>query len=282
MWKISDKFCLLTGATSGIGRQTAYALARSGAHVIITYRDKQKALETQNWISHETGAHIEGFYCDLSSFKSIRTFVAEFKARFQQLDVLINNAGIWETSRKLSADGIELNFATNHLGPFLLTNLMLDLLRRSAPARIINVASGAHKSARIFFEDVEMTKNFSSYKAYGQSKLANILFTKLLAEKLKCDNVTVNCLHPGVVSTNIFNKMRKIGILMMKPIMITPQKGAVTSVYLATSDEVSNITGKYFAKEKVVNSSEISQDMEIAQKLWDLSIDYVGNVEEYG
>jgi NAD(P)-dependent dehydrogenase (short-subunit alcohol dehydrogenase family) len=276
MWDITDKVCLITGGTSGIGRWTAKELSRLGACVVITYRNEQKALETQKWIAAETGRQVETYYCDLSSFDSIRSFVIEFKTRYTRLDVLINNAGIWETRRKLSKDGIELNFATNHLGPFLLTNLLLETIKKSGPARIINVASGAHQSAKIGFDDIEMKKDFSGYKAYGQSKLANILFTKHLSEMVGGLGITVNCLHPGVVSTNIFKNMGKIGVIMMKPFMITPEKGAQTSVYLATSEDVSNISGKYFSEKKVVNSSAISQDKEAAQKLWDLSSKYVG------
>jgi NAD(P)-dependent dehydrogenase (short-subunit alcohol dehydrogenase family) len=279
MWAIKNKVCLITGATSGIGRQTAMQLSRMGAKVIITYRDKQKALETQEWILKETNTQIDIYYCDLTSFASIRSFAKEITAQYPQIDVLINNAGIWETQRKLSKDGIELNFATNHLGPFLLTNLLLGTLRKSAASRIINVSSGAHKSAAINFDDVEMKQNFSSFKAYGQSKLANILFTKLLAGRLEGQHITVNCLHPGVVSTNIFKNLGKVGVFFMKPIMISPEKGAATSVYLATSDEVSKISGEYFSGKKVVNSSPTSCDMEIAKRLWDLSIDYVGKLE---
>jgi NAD(P)-dependent dehydrogenase (short-subunit alcohol dehydrogenase family) len=276
MWNIKDKVCLITGATSGIGRQTAKELCRLEAHVVITYRDELKAIETQKWIAEEKGGQVEAYYCDLSSFDSIRSFVAEFKRQHPRLDVLINNAGIWETRRKLSQNGIELNFATNHLGPFLLTSLLLETIKNSAPARIINVSSGAHQSAEISFDDIEMKIDFSGYKAYGQSKLANILFTILLAEKVDGMQITVNCLHPGVVSTNIFKNMGKISVTMMKPFMISPEKGAQTSVYLASSDKVSNISGKYFSGKKVVNSSSASHDMEAAQKLWDLSTKYVG------
>jgi NAD(P)-dependent dehydrogenase (short-subunit alcohol dehydrogenase family) len=275
MWDIKNKICLVTGATSGIGQQTAFQLSRLGAQVVITYRDILKARETEKWIASETGVNIKTFYCDLSSFDSIRNFVKEFKANYGQVDVLINNAGIWEKENKLSRDGIELIFATNHLGPFLLTNLLLDIMGKNGPARIVNVSSGSHKNATINFDDIELKKQFNGYKAYGQSKLANLLFTKLLSEKLRHDNVTVNCLHPGVVSTDIFNNLGKIAVGILKPFMLTPEKGARTSVYLATSDEVSHINGAYFSRKKVVNSSKISNDIKIAQKLWDLSMKYV-------
>ncbi|MEI6851878.1 MAG: SDR family oxidoreductase [Bacteroidota bacterium] len=279
MWVIKDKICLITGATSGIGQQTALQLCRMGAKVIITYRDKQKALETKQWIEKETPSSLDIYYCDFASFDSIRSFVKEITVQYPRIDVLINNAGIWESQRKLSKDGIELNFATNYLAPFLLTHLLLPSLSQSTPSRIINVSSGAHKNAVINFDDIEMSKNFSGFKAYGQSKLANILFTKHLAAKLEGKNITVNCLHPGVVSTNIFKNLGKVGIFFMKPIMINPEKGAATSVYLAASEEVSNISGKYFSRKKVVNSSPTSCDREIARKLWDVSVDYVGKLE---
>jgi NAD(P)-dependent dehydrogenase (short-subunit alcohol dehydrogenase family) len=276
MWGIKNKICLITGATSGIGRQTAFDLSRLGAHVVITYRDIEKARDTEKWIASETGVNIKSFFCDLSSFESIRNFVQEFRTSYPQLDVLINNAGIWEKENKLSRDGIELIFATNHLAPFLLSNLLLDIIGKNGPGRIVNVSSGSHKSAVINFEDIEFKKSFSGYKAYGQSKLANILFTKLLSEKLRQNNVTVNCLYPGLVSTDIFNNLGKIAVGILKPFMLTPEKGARTSVYLATSDDVSHVTGAYFSRKKIVNSSLISNDMEIAQKLWDLSMKYVG------
>jgi NAD(P)-dependent dehydrogenase (short-subunit alcohol dehydrogenase family) len=276
MWDIKDKICLVTGATSGIGRNTALELARKGGRVVITYRDEKKARYTQKWIAAETGKTIEVLFCDLSSFESICGFVSNFKSRYNQLHVLINNAGVLENTRKLSKDGIELNFAINHLGPFLLTNLLLDTIKGSAPARIINVASGAHKNAGINFDDIEMKKNFSGFKAYGQSKLANILFTNRLSTMLAGRHVSVNCLHPGIVTTDIFKNMDKIGVVMMKPFMIKPDKGAQTSVYLATSDQVSNISGKYFSRKKIVNSSSTSMDREIAKKLWELSANYVG------
>jgi NAD(P)-dependent dehydrogenase (short-subunit alcohol dehydrogenase family) len=275
MWNIKDKICLITGGTSGIGRQTALALARQGAHVVITYRDQAKARATEKYIKARTGVGIDAFYCELSDFGAIRKFADEFTSKYDRLDVLINNAGIWETPRQLSADGIELNFAVNHLAPFLLTNLLLDTLRKSAPARIITVSSNAHKNTGMRFDDIEMREKFNGFMAYSQSKLANILFSKHLAEMLSKDNVTVNCVHPGVVATKIFDNMGKMAAAMARIFMISAAKGAETSVYLATSDEVSHITGKYFDKKKVVNSSPASEDMEAAQRLWNLSLKYV-------
>lgn len=282
MWEIKNKLVLITGATSGIGKQTALELARQGARVAITYRNKQKAKETELFIKDQTGAVISSFYCDLSSFKSIRDFVAEFKDNYPHLDVLINNAGIWDPKFKLNPDGVELNFATNHLAPFLLTNLLLDSLKKSSQSRIINVTSAAHKNFKLNFDDIELKNNFNGFKAYCQSKLCNILFTVMLADTLRNTNITVNCVHPGVVATSIFDKMGKLAAGTVKMFMLSPAQGAETSVYLATSGEVSEITGKYFTKKKVVNSSPDSQNMEFARRLWDLSSKYVGLNEQSG
>jgi NAD(P)-dependent dehydrogenase (short-subunit alcohol dehydrogenase family) len=278
IWKIKNKLCLITGGTSGIGRETALELARRGARVVITYRNEKKADETENWIAWQTEAHIESMYCDLSSFRSIRSFVREFKAKYAHLDVLINNAGIWEPKRKLSVDGIELNFATNYLGPFLLTNLLLDTLHHESQARIINLSSATHKNSAINFDDIEMKNNFNGFRAYAQSKLANILFTKLLAEKLRDEDkdITVNCVHPGVVATHIFDRAGKLAAGMAKMFMLSPAKGAETSVFLATSDFVSITSGKYFTKKVAADSSPASCDMDAAKRLWELSEKYVG------
>ncbi len=276
MWKICEKTCLITGATSGIGKQTALALTRQGAKVIFTYRNEKKAIETQKFIESETGTKPEMYYCDLSSFDSIRSFTEQFKSKHQRLDVLINNAGIWEPHRTLSVDGIEMNFATNHLSPFLLTNLLLDLLIKSNPARIINVASGAHKNVEIKFDDIEMKQNFRGFKSYSQSKLGNVLFTKSLAWKLAEKNVSVYCLHPGVVSTDIFKNMGKFSAGIMKLFLISPEKGAQTSIYLATANEINSPSGSYFFRKKVVSSSRISNNKEIADRLWDVSSKYIG------
>ncbi len=276
MCKINDKTCLITGATSGIGKQTAIALARQGVKVIFTYRNEEKAIETQKFITAETGTKSEMYYCDFSSLNSIRSFAEKFKAEHQRLDVLINNAGIWEPKRILSVDGIEMNFATNHLAPFLLTNLLLDVLIKSNPARIINVASGAHKNVEINFDDLEMKQNFGGFKAYSQSKLGNVLFTKSLARKLADKNVMVYSLHPGVVSTNIFNNMGKFAASLMKLFLISAEKGAQTTIYLATVNEINSPSGSYFSRKKVVSSSRISNSKEIADRLWEISSMYVG------
>jgi len=275
MWSIKDKICLITGATSGIGRETAATLAGMGAHVIITYRNNEKAIAAKEYILKKTGRQIETFFCDFSSFDSIRKFVIEFQGKHHKLHVLINNSGIYETDYKTGKDGYELNFTVNHLAPFLLTTLLLETIEKSAPSRIINVASESHRDAVINFNDIGQKSSFSGRMAYGQSKLANILFTKQLAENLEGSGVTANCLHPGIVKTNIFKTMNRLAISMFKLIMISPEKGAETSVYLASSRDVEEISGVYFIKKKIAAPSAEALNKNTAKKLWQLSIEYV-------
>lgn len=274
---LKDKICIITGATSGIGKETAKAIAREGAVVVLPIRDALKGdILKDEILEQNPDARIDLMHCDLASFDSIREFAAAFKKKYKKLHLLINNAGIWETKRNLSADGIERNFAVNHLAPFLLTNLLLDTIKQSAPARIINVASEAHKQGKIHFSDIEYEKKFSSMGSYAQSKLANILFTKKLSQKLKGTGVTANCLHPGVVNTNLFDKMPSILKGLMNLFMISPQKGAQTTIYLATSPDVENISGEYFAKSQPKKPAPIALRQDVADKLWDLSEKYVG------
>lgn len=273
---MKGKICLITGATSGIGKQTAIALAKMRARVIFTSRDAEKGLITRNDIIRISGnPEVEMMECDLASLSSIRSFTDNFKAKYDHLHVLINNAGIWQTSRNLSKDGIELTLATNVLAPFLLTNLLIDLLKQSAPARIINVASHAHKWSKLDFENLEGIKKYSHYQIYGQSKIALILLSNKLSEILKGTGVTVNALHPGVVATNLFENMGSVFQAIFKLFMISPEKGAQTSIYLATSPDVSQITGKYFAGKKIVSATKEATDKETADRIWQICTDYV-------
>jgi NAD(P)-dependent dehydrogenase (short-subunit alcohol dehydrogenase family) len=217
---------------------------------------------------------VDFIHCDLASFDSIRSCCREFKNKYERLDVLINNAGTWNFKRIESRDGIENTFAVNYLAPFLTTNLLLDLLKRSAPSRIINVASAFH-GGTVNFDDVEFKRSFSALKAYRQSKLALILFTRLLAEKLKDTGVTVNCVHPGRVATNLSRDGNVFYRTFSRLFARDPKKGAETSTYLASSPEIEKITGEYFADKKIKQSSAESHDMEMAKKLWDLSVRYV-------
>lgn len=274
--EIKGKTCLITGATSGIGKHTAIAIAKMGARVIITSRDSEKGMVTRNDIIRISGNHeVEMMECDLTSFSSIRSFTDKFKAKYDQLHILINNAGTWQTTRKLSADGIELTLATNVLAPFLLTNLLIELLKKSAPARIINVASHAHKWSKLDFENLEGVKKYSHYQIYGQSKIALLLLSNKLSEILKGSGVTVNALHPGVVATHLFDNMSSTFQSIFKLFMISPEKGAETSIYLATSPDVSQITGQYFANKKIVTATREATDKANADKIWQISTDYV-------
>jgi NAD(P)-dependent dehydrogenase (short-subunit alcohol dehydrogenase family) len=273
---MDGKIILITGANSGIGKATATALAEMGAHVVMMSRDLEKGeIARKEIIRISRNSSVDVMQCDLASMASIRKFATDFIARYQQLDVLINNAGIFTEKRMETADGFEYQIGVNHLGHFLLTHLLLDILKKSSPARIINVSSGAHFGGKIDLNDFQMEKRYSSWKSYARSKLANILFTYELAHRLSGTGVTVNCLHPGFVNTRFaFNRdSEKPNPLMrlMKPFMIKPVTGAETSVYLAASPEVERTTGKYFARRKERSSSRASYDLIVAEKLWNLS-----------
>lgn len=274
--KLSGKVCLITGGTSGIGKETARALAQMGAHVVIAARNLELAEEVKQELISATGnSHIDVMPCDFVSLASIMTFAKSFKAKYDRLHILINNAGLMERERKVSRDGIELTFAVNHLAPFLLTKLLLDMIKASAPARIVNVASDAHKRGVINFDDIEGKQNFGAWKAYSQSKLANILFTRHLSTMLHGTGVTVNCLHPGVVATNFFNLIPAPFRFVAKLFMLTPEKGAETTIYLASSPEVENISGEYFHKKKIALTSNQAQDADTAERLWRVSEQYL-------
>ena len=274
---LQGKVCIVTGATSGIGKEATKVLTSKGASLVLPIRDSLKGDILKDEILEQTpDAKIDLMHCNLASFDSVRNFVKEFKGKYDNLHVLINNAGIWETKRNLSDDGVEMNFAVNHLAPFLMTNLLLDTIKNSSPARIINVSSDAHRTFKINFSDIEYEKRYFSFKAYSQSKLANILFTKKLSQVLRGTGVTVNCLHPGMVDTGLFDKMPRIITGVMKPFMLTPAKGAETIIYLATSSEVEKTSGEYFVKKKPKKPATEALRQDVANKLWDISEKYVG------
>jgi len=271
------KVVIITGATSGIGEETVKALAGQGMKLVLPVRNIQKGLALKEEIHKLTGnSHVDLMECDLSSLDSVRSFAEAFNEKYDRLDLLINNAGTWEMKRKNSKDGIELTWAVNHLAPFLLTNLLLDKLKASAPSRVITVSSMAHKAARINFKDLEGRRWWNWMSSYSQSKLANVLFTRHLAKKLEGTGVVANCLHPGVVSTHLFDKMPSILHGPMKLVMIPPAKGAETSIYLATSPEAQKVTGEYFAKMKVAKTSRYARNPHVAEKLWQISCQYTG------
>ena len=269
---MSGKVCLVTGANSGIGKETAEGLARMGATLVMVCRDRERGQAALEEIKSKSGSRsVELMICDLASQAQIRKLAEEFKQKHNRLDVLVNNAGLVLTRRTMTEDGLETTFAVNHLGYFLLTNLLLDLIKQSAPARIVNVASTAHRSATIDFNDLQEERSYGTMRAYGQSKLANILFTYELARRLEGSGVTVNCLHPGIIGTNIFRAAPGILSVAAKLIFKSPKKGAETSIYLATSPEVAQVTGKYFDDKRVVSSSPESYDTAVAERLWQVS-----------
>src|SRR3984893_3641928 len=238
---------LILGATNGIGRVTAVGLAGMGAELFLTYRDKARADETIAEIRQNTGNDkIHLLKADLGSQRQVRVAAAEFIATGKPLHVLINNAGLGNTSKTMTADGIETVFAVNHLAYFLLTMLLLDCIKRSAPARIVNVASEAHRFGTINFDDLGGERHYRMFGAYSQSKLANILFTYELARRLAGSGVTVNCLHPGGIASGLWTNDGLLAQLIMKaakPFLKTPEQGARTTIYLASSDEVEGVTG---------------------------------------
>jgi retinol dehydrogenase 12 len=272
---MDGKVCMVTGATAGIGLVAASELARRGARVIGVGRSQERCAEAARLIRDQTsGASVEFLVADLSSQSEIRRLAQGVKASTARLDVLLNNAGGIYLNRQETSDGIERTFALNHLAYFLLTNLLLDLIKASAPARIINVSSGAHQGIKINFDDLQAKTKYSGWRAYQQSKLANILFTRELARQLAGTGVTANALHPGFVNTKIFRADGFIGWLLRRSadlFAISPEEGAKTSVYLATSPEVEDVTGKYFVKQQIASSSAASQDDAAARRLWEVS-----------
>jgi len=272
---MSGKVCLVTGATSGIGAATALGLARLGATVIVVGRDKDRGEQVKRCIETATKSDsVALFTADFTSQQSVRDLAARVQDSHEELHVLINNAGIIATQRRLTEDGIEHQFAVNHLAPFLLTNLLLDMLRRSAPSRIINVSSMMHAGRRIDFDNLRRDRSYEPYQVYGETKLANVLFTYELARRLNGSGVTVNCLHPGVVRTNITRDMILPIRLLIKVfgfLLRSPAQGAATSIYLASNPEVVGTTGKYFVRYTEQPSSRESHDAAAAKRLWDVS-----------
>jgi NAD(P)-dependent dehydrogenase (short-subunit alcohol dehydrogenase family) len=278
---MTDRLCLVTGATAGIGRVTAHALAAMGAEVVVAGRNPPKAEATVRQIVAETGnPHVHFLIADFSVPSTIREMARQFRQQFDRLDVLVNNAGGFYPRRRETADGIEMTFAVNHLGPFLLTNLVLDVMVESAPARIVNVSSAAHRMGTLDFDDLGFRRGYSGMKAYGRSKLANVLFTYELARRLEGTGVTVNALHPGHVATDIWRSNFPLIGWLVKPLMqlvaVGEGEGAQTSIYLACSAEVEGVTGQYLVNQQPVNSSAESYAVQVAQRLWDTSASIVG------
>ena len=271
-----DKICLVTGATAGIGRITATALAAHGSELVIHGRNQEKAEITVNQIKAETGNdQVSYLLADFSDLDQVRNLAAEFQEKFDHLHVLVNNAGAFFNKRIPTSYDVEMTFLINHLAPFLLTNLLLETLKNSSPARIVNISSEGHRQGKIDFNDLGFEKGYFGMKAYGRSKLANILFTYELARHLEGTGVTVNALHPGHIATDIwkndFGVMGPVLKWFMSRIALSPEEGAENSIFLATSPEVEGIHGKYFIKNEPAQSSPTSYDEEIAHRLWKLS-----------
>jgi len=277
---MKGKTCLITGATSGIGRVVAQELARLGATVAVVGRNPKKAAATVQYIRRQTGnSSVDFLLADLSSQREVRQLAEEYKDRYHRLDVLVNNAGAIMLARRQSVDGIEMTFAVNHLGHFLLTNLLLDVLKSSRPSRVINVSSDSHEGAELDFQDLQCQQKYGGLRAYGRSKLANMLFTYELARRLEGTGVTANTLHPGVVATNLLANNGLAGRvlnLFVRVIGRSADKGARTITYLATSTDVADVTGGYFVNETPVPSSQGSYDEDAALRLWRASEELTG------
>ena len=278
---MEDKIILITGANSGIGKATAKALAAMGGQIILVTRQAHSGNETLEEIKQETGSNkLHTYTCDLSSLTQIRELGATLHRNFDRIDVIINNAGIICKDRKLTEDGFEYQFAVNHLAHFLLTQLVVDLLRKSESARIINVSSMAHKTGKINYADLSLEQGYTSLKAYSQSKLANVIFTYGLCSRLFKEGITANAVHPGIVGSRIgFGRNGSSTHWLMKlhqKIAKSPEKGAETSIFLASSPTIGEKSGGYYINKKAVPSSKLSYDPDAATALWNISLKMCG------
>ena len=271
---MKSKICVVTGTTSGIGKETAVALARAGARVAIVCRTQDKGERALAEIRRRSAGDVALFVADLASQRAIRVLAARLSTALPRIDVLVNNAGLILDRRVLTEDGLETTFAVNHIGYFLLTRLLEPKLLAGAPARVVNVASRAHQSGTLRFDDLMGAKGYDGWSAYVQSKLANIVFTYELARRLASSGVTANCLHPGVIASNFGNAgplMIRLGVRLGRPFMKGPARGADTSIYLASSPEVEGVSGKYFVNRRQARSNDESYDATVATRLWKVS-----------
>jgi NAD(P)-dependent dehydrogenase (short-subunit alcohol dehydrogenase family) len=284
---VADKTILITGGNTGIGKEAAAGLASLGAQVVITSRNEERGRSARQEIAARSGNNsVDVMALDLASFRSIRSFTADVLDRFDRLDVLVDNAGLILRRRTETEDGFEATFGINHLGHFLLTDLLLDRLRASAPSRVVVVASSAHKGARqgLDFDDLQSIRKYRWMEAYSKSKLANIYFARELARRLDGTGVTVNALHPGFVRSD-FGRGGDLGGLygwgikyLAGPFAISSERGARTTIYLASSPEVGGVTGGYFYKCKPAVPSRVAQDDAATRRLWDVSEQLVASV----
>jgi NAD(P)-dependent dehydrogenase (short-subunit alcohol dehydrogenase family) len=278
MDEMQCKVCIVTGSNSGIGKETALALGGMNATVVMAVRNQEKGEIAKNEIINKTENRMTDLMiCDLASLTSIRNFAKEFTAKYDRLDVLINNAGAVINNRQTTVDGFEHNFAVDYLGPVLLTHELLPLLKSSAPSRIINLASGLYKSGKVDFDDLQAEKDYSGMQAYRNAKMMILMFTYELARRLEGTGVTVNAVQPGFVATNLGKNTGSLGqaisYKLVRVLQTSARKGAETSVYLASSNEVKNVTGKCFRKMQVTETSPASNDREMQKRLWEKTLE---------
>ncbi|MBR6475132.1 MAG: SDR family oxidoreductase [Lachnospiraceae bacterium] len=273
MDNLDGKIAIVTGANSGMGMATVEALSDKGATVIMLCRSEERGKEAIFKLTEKKERNLDLILCDLGDYESIRNFAKAVKEKYDHIDILVNNAGFISLDRQETKEGLERQFGINHIGHFLLTKELLELMGKGS--RIVNVASGAHKTGKIHFDDINLTKGFNVIKAYSQSKLANVLFTRELARRVADRGITVNCCHPGAVATNIgIDRDTGFGKTitgLLKPFFQTPMEGARTAIFLASDKSVENITGGYFYKCKIAKSSKRSKSKKLAKKLFELS-----------
>ena len=277
--RLQGKTAIVTGANSGMGMATVRALSDMGARVIMLCRSEKRGREALERLNSEKPRDLDLILCDLGDYDSVRSFVSKVRESYSRIDILVNNAGFISLDRQETKEGLERQFGINHIGHFLLTTSLLDLMGKGS--RIVVVASGAHKTGKIHFDDINLHKGFNVIKAYSQSKLANVLFTRELARRVKDKGITVNCCHPGAVATNIgIDRETGFGKTvtgLLKPFFQTPEQGARTAVFLATDDSVADVSGEYFYKCKIAKSSKRSKDMELAKELFEFSSKLINN-----
>jgi NAD(P)-dependent dehydrogenase (short-subunit alcohol dehydrogenase family) len=277
--RLQGKTAIVTGANSGMGMATVRALSDMGAKVIMLCRSEKRGREALERLNSEKPRDLDLILCDLGDYDSVRSFVSKVRESYSRIDILVNNAGFISLDRQETKEGLERQFGINHIGHFFLTTSLLDLMGKGS--RIVVVASGAHKTGKIHFDDINLHKGFNVFKAYSQSKLANVLFTRELARRVKNKGITVNCCHPGAVATNIgIDRETGFGKTvtgLLKPFFQTPEQGARTAVFLATNDSVADVSGEYFYKCKIAKSSKRSKDMELAKELFEFSSKLINN-----
>ncbi len=278
---MTGKVCIVTGSNSGIGRETAYTLAKMNASLVMVVRDPMRGEEARKEIVNQTGnGNVDLMLCDLSSTSSIRNFATEFRKKYDRLDVLVNNAGAVFNRREVTADGFERTLAVDYLGPVLLTHELLDLLKKSAPSRVINVTSGLANRGTVDLSDMQSEKGYSGMKVYSNVKLMLTMYTYELARRLKDTGVTVNAVMPGFVATdlgkNSGSRLSAFMFSLVRPMQISASKGAETPVYLAFSDEVRTVTGKCFEKKAEATTCPVSYDEPLQGQLWDRTVEMLG------